>query len=128
MLDELLRGPGALVQKFMPEIVTVGEWSLVFFSGRYSHAVIKTPKSGDFRVQHDFGGEERAAEPPTRVLEDAVRVIEEIGSTPLYSRVDGVESGGRLHLMELELIEPALFLKSSPLAAGRFADAIASAL
>lgn len=128
MLDELLRGPGALVQKFMPEIVTLGEWSLVFFSGRYSHAVIKTPKSGDFRVQHDFGGEERAAEPPTRVLEDAVRVIEEIGSTPLYSRVDGVESGGRLHLMELELIEPALFLKSSPLAAGRFADAIASAL
>jgi glutathione synthase/RimK-type ligase-like ATP-grasp enzyme len=127
-LDELLRGPGALVQKFMPEIATRGEWSLMFFSGRYSHAVLKTPKAGDFRVQHDFGGQQRSAEPPAHVLEDAVRVIEAIASTPLYARVDGVESGGRLHLMELELIEPALFLTSSTLALGCFAEAIASVL
>ena len=128
VLEELLRGPGALVQKFMPDIVARGEWSLIFFAGRYSHAVIKTPKAGDFRVQHDFGGVERSAQPPAHVLEDAMRVMKAVTETPLYARVDGVESSGRLHLMELELIEPALFLKSAPLAADRFAEAIASIL
>ena len=127
-LEELIAGPGALVQKFMPEIQAQGEWSLIFFAGRFSHAVVKTPKSGDFRVQHDFGGLERGAEPPAHVLEDATNVVRAVGKASLYARVDGVESAGRLHLMELELIEPALFLKSTPLAADRFADAIASVL
>jgi glutathione synthase/RimK-type ligase-like ATP-grasp enzyme len=127
-LDELVPGPGALVQKFMPEIATHGEWSLIFFLGRYSHAIVKTPKPGDFRVQHDFGGEAHPAQPPEHVLQDALRIIEAVGSTPLYARVDGVESDGRLYLMELELIEPALFLRSSPPAADRFAAAIVSVL
>jgi hypothetical protein len=90
--------------------------------------VIKTPSSGDFRVQHDFGGQVRSADPPAHVLKDANRVIEAIGQTPLYARVDGVESAGRLRLMELELIEPGLFLTSSPLASERMAQAIASVL
>jgi hypothetical protein len=128
LLDELLGGPGALVQKFMPEIATKGEWSLMFFLGQYSHAVVKTPKSGDFRVQHDFGGDVHPAQPPDHVLQDAMLAVEATGSIPLYARVDGVESGGRLCLMELELIEPALFLQSSPWAADRFADAIVSVL
>jgi glutathione synthase/RimK-type ligase-like ATP-grasp enzyme len=127
-LDDLVRGPGALVQKFMPEIATRGEWSLMFFSGRYSHAVVKTPKSGDFRVQHDFGGDTHPAQPPNHALEDAAQIIGAIESVPLYARVDGVESDGRLRVMELELIEPALFLRSSPNAADRFAEAIASGL
>jgi hypothetical protein len=79
-------------------------------------------------VQHDFGGSVRSATPPTYVLEDAARVIRTMSSAPLYARVDGVESAGRLCLMELELIEPALFLKSSLGAPGRFADAIVSIL
>ena len=128
MLDELMSGPGALVQKFMPEIATTGEWSLMFFMGQYSHAVVKTPKNGDFRVQHDFGGEIRPAQPPSFVLADAQQILASLGIPPVYARVDGVESDGRLCLMELELIEPALFLTSSPLAAGLFAEAIASVL
>ncbi|HJW99861.1 MAG TPA: hypothetical protein VJ453_06855 [Terriglobales bacterium] len=128
ILDELVAGPGALVQKFMPEIQAEGEWSLVFFAGRFSHAVVKTPKPGDFRVQHDFGGLERSAEPPVYVLEDATQVMKAVGEPTLYARVDGVESAGRLYLMELELIEPALFLNSMPSAPDRFAKTIASLL
>ena len=112
----------------MPEIATQGEWSLMFFLGRYSHAVVKTPKSGDFRVQNDFGGDVRPAQPPDHVLEDAVRIMAAVESTPLYARVDGVESGGRLRLMELELIEPAMFIRSWPGASDRFAEAIVSVL
>ena len=128
LLKELAPGPGVLVQQFMPEIVTQGEWSLIFFRGTFSHAAIKTPKFGDFRVQHDYGGLERAATPPAHILDDATQVIRALPEIPLYARVDGVESASRLRLMELELIEPALFLQHSPCAADRFADAIVSVL
>jgi glutathione synthase/RimK-type ligase-like ATP-grasp enzyme len=126
LVDDLLRGPGAMVQEFLEEVSTCGEWSLVFFSGQFSHAVIKTPKAGDFRVQHDFGGAERLADAPGTVIQAATRVIAAVESTPLYARVDGVDRGGRFLLMELELIEPALFLKLSGGAAERFAEAIAA--
>lgn len=125
LVDDLLRGPGVMVQEFMSAVQTRGEWSLVFFSGQYSHAVIKTPKPGDFRVQHDFGGHEQTAEPSPLVLDAAASAIRAAGETPLYARVDGVESDGRFLLMELESIEPALFLSSHKEAASRFAAAIA---
>ena len=128
LLDELLRGPGAMVQQFMDTVLTRGEWSLVFFAGQFSHAVIKQPKDGDFRVQHDFGGSEIPTKGPDSVIETAHRAVAAVGSVPLYARVDGVEQDGKFLLMELELLEPALFLKSSAGAAERFAEAIEAAL
>ncbi len=128
LFDELLRGPGVMVQRFMEVVKTRGEWSLIFFNGEYSHAVIKTPKAGDFRVQHDFGGQEQGAETSPLILEAAIRVIRTVDGIPLYARVDGVESDGHFLLMELELIEPALFLSSHSDAAKRFATAIAGHL
>ena len=128
LLNELLAGPGVMVQRFMDAIQTRGEWSLIFFAGEFSHAVIKTPKAGDFRVQHDFGGAERDAEPPSAVREAATRAIAALEDVPLYARVDGVESGGQFLLMELELIEPALFLSTSLGAAERLTKAIAGRL
>jgi glutathione synthase/RimK-type ligase-like ATP-grasp enzyme len=126
LVDDLQRGPGVMVQEFLEEVSTRGEWSLIFFAGQFSHAVIKMPKAGDFRVQHDFGGSERIAKAPQPVVQAATRVIAAVGSTPLYARVDGVERGGQFLLMELELIEPALFLTLATAAADRFADAIAA--
>jgi glutathione synthase/RimK-type ligase-like ATP-grasp enzyme len=126
LLDELVAGPGAMVQQFMEDIRTKGEWSLIFFSGRFSHAVLKLPKHGDFRVQHDFGGSEHAADAPRFVLEAASRALEAVDPTPLYARIDGIEKDGQFLLMELELIEPALFLKLDALAPARFADEIAN--
>jgi len=128
LLDELLRGPGVMVQRFMESVINHGEWSLVFFNGQFSHAVIKQPKAGDFRVQHDFGGSETAATPPTFVIDAASRAIACVDPTPLYARVDGVEHGVRFLLMELELLEPALFLSSASGSAERFADAIKAKL
>jgi glutathione synthase/RimK-type ligase-like ATP-grasp enzyme len=128
LFEDLLRGPGVMVQQFMVNVLTQGEWSLMFFGGEYSHGVIKTPKAGDFRVQHDHGGSERNAEPPAYVIEAAARAVQAVDTPPLYARVDGVESNGQLLLMELELIEPALFLKSAPGAAETFADSIAVAI
>ncbi len=120
------RGPGVMVQKFMRGI-TEGEWSVIFFAGTFSHAVLKKPKAGDFRVQTDFGGSSNLADPPPHILESASRALRAVDPT-IYARVDGVVDAGRFLLMELELIEPALFLADHPAAPSRFADAIANAL
>ena len=128
---ELMAGPGVMVQKFVDNIVTDGEWSLMFFGGQFSHAVLKTPKPGDFRVQSDFGGKALAADPPSFVLDGATVAVQAVAPT-LYARVDGIvdrlHGEHRLIITELELIEPALFLTSNPQAAERFADVIADAV
>lgn len=123
-LDEILRGSGALVQPFLDEIPRVGEHSLFFFGGRFSHAVVKTPASGDFRVQAQFGGTHRAIEPPAEMLAAARAVLDLLPAPALYARIDGVERDGRFELMEVEVIEPYLFLPGSPGAIDRYVDAV----
>ena len=128
LLNELIGGPGAMVQQFIEGIRTKGEWSLIFFAGSFSHAVLKLPKAGDFRVQHDFGGTAHLAQAPRFVLQAAALAVAAVEPAPLYARVDGVEQDGEFLLMELELIEPVLFLKLDPHAPARFAEAIATAM
>ena len=79
-------------------------------------------------MQEEFGGLVAAAEPARAVVDAASRALEASGQETLYARVDGVLRDGRLEVMELELVEPTLFLESSPGAAQRFADAVAQAL
>ncbi|HEY8548535.1 MAG TPA: hypothetical protein VIL35_01150 [Vicinamibacterales bacterium] len=112
-----------LVQPFVPEIRN-GEWSLILFDGVFSHAVLKRPKAGDFRVQHEFGGTAEAKSPPDQLVDLAGRILGTLPETPVYARVDGVETAGGFLLLELELLEPALFLATAGGAARRFADAI----
>ena len=114
-----------LVQPFTDEIVTSGEWSLVFFDGHYSHAVLKKPASGDFRVQEELGGHAEPREPSRAMIEQARYVLSFVESPLLYARVDGVERNGQFLLMELEVNEPVLYLASSRDAPERFALAIA---
>ena len=121
-IDRLSRDHDVIVQSFVPEIVTRGEWSLIFFAGAFSHAVRKLPKSGDFRVQQELGGSAVAADPPAAMLRAAERALHSLDV--LYARVDLVEASAGVTLMELELIEPSLFLKTSSGAAKRFAEAI----
>jgi len=123
-LDELLRAGDVMVQPLLREVGDAGEWSLLFLGGRFSHAVLKRPASGDYRVQWEFGGSAVSAAPPRRLLDDAERVIAATPGDPVYARVDGVEREGRLVLMELELIEPHLFLGWDAEAADRLARAI----
>ena len=127
LFNEPKGGPGVMVQKFMESIAIEGEWSLLFFAGAFSHAVLKKPRPGDFRVQNDFGGTSHLADPPSHVLVSATRAVQAVEPTA-YARVDGVVDRGKFHLMELELIEPMLFLADHPQAANRFAEAIARAV
>jgi glutathione synthase/RimK-type ligase-like ATP-grasp enzyme len=124
--DETVRGP-VIVQKFMPEIQTQGESSFIFFHREFSHAVCKLPATGDFRVQTDFGGSVREFAPSQSVIDAATEVLRGVEYQPLYARVDGLEREGKFVLMELELIEPILFLGLGR-AASRFAQNIALSL
>ncbi|MBI2384419.1 MAG: hypothetical protein HYV14_00240 [Elusimicrobia bacterium] len=123
-LDHVLSHSAAMVQPFLPEIAEEGEWSFVFIGGAYSHAVLKTPRAGDFRVQEEHGGRTARREPPPGLLIQA-RDAAIAGPRPwLYARVDGVRRGGDLLVVELELIEPFLFLSYAPGAARKLAEAI----
>ncbi len=119
-----------LVQPYLPEIASAGEWSLLYFGGEYSHAVIKRPAAGDYRVQDEHGGHNEPATPDTAIRAAAERALAALAAAghevPAYARVDGVVSGGRFLLMELELIEPSLFLAAQPRAAERFAHLLAA--
>ena len=123
-INALLADEDFLAQPFLPEIQAPGEWSLLYFGGEFSHSVLKTPKSGDFRVQLYFGAgtENRPAPPALRATAD--RLVAQFAPGCLYARVDGVEVGGELLLMELELIEPMLFLAYDAAAAGRYEAAL----
>ncbi|MGB7586726.1 MAG: hypothetical protein WBM11_17930 [Terriglobales bacterium] len=127
-IDDLKRGPGAMVQEFLEEVQSQGEWSLIFFSGQFSHAVLKTPKPGDFRSQEEFGGNIRNMTPTVSLLRAARKIVSTLDNEPLYARVDGVERGGQFLLMELELIEPALYLQLADGAADRFAAVVAATI
>ena len=115
-----------LVQAFVPEVARDGEWSLLFFDGEFSHAVLKRAATGDFRVQSQFGGSLEAVAPDAGMLASARKALAataELGYTDqAYARVDGVMVDGRFRLMELEMIEPALVLAGRPEAAQRFAQ------
>ena len=123
-----LRDRGVLVQPFLPEIVENGEVSLLFFDGEYSHAVCKRARSGDYRVQFVFGGTTEVIEPEAAWLETARRCLGATPSPTVYARVDGVIVDGRFVLMELEVLEPLMFLAQHPEAPQRFARAIARRL
>jgi glutathione synthase/RimK-type ligase-like ATP-grasp enzyme len=115
-----------MAQPFIPTIVTEGEFSLFYFNGEHSHTILKTPREGDFRVQEEHGGLIRPVRAQAGLLAAARTVLAAIGPVPLYVRADFVRAGDgeRFWLMELELIEPSLYLRTDPGAPQRFARAI----
>jgi glutathione synthase/RimK-type ligase-like ATP-grasp enzyme len=127
-LHEVLRDSHALVQPFLREVAEEGEWSFVYFGGRFSHAVVKRAKEGDFRVQWTHGGTHRARTPSDSLRRQADGVAARLPRECLFARVDGVDLGGRFTLMEVEMIEPYLFLGESEGSAERFAAALAERL
>jgi hypothetical protein len=120
------RGP-VMVQEFVPEVQTLGEWSLIFLGGEFSHAIRKFPATGDFRVQTQFGGTVLASAAKSQFVDHAAGVLEAIDERTLYARVDGIEREGEFVLMELELIELVLFLGLGK-ADNDFAQKIASSM
>ena len=118
-----------IVQPFQADIGSTGEDTLMVFGGRYSHAVRKVAKAGDFRVQDEFGGKVYEYQPTAEQIELAERAAAVCSPVPVYGRADMVRGNdGRLAIMELELIEPELWLRFHPPAADTFADAVATFL
>jgi len=117
-----------MMQPFERGIVEEGEYSMMYLNGVHSHSILKAPKAGDFRVQEEYGSAIRLVEPTPALLAAGDAAIAAIGQKLLYARVDFVRSGDAFRLMELELIEPSLYLRIDPGAADRFADAIAALL
>ncbi len=108
-INGLLANESFLVQPFMEEILQ-GELSFMFFNGNFSHSTLKVPKIGDFRVQSEYGGTVQKINTDIAHLQAAGKYVEKYGKGTLYARVDGIISNGTFVLMELELIEPYLFL------------------
>lgn len=116
-----------MIQPFQPAIVA-GEWSIILFGGKFSHAVIKTPVPGEFRVQPHLGGIDKHGVPPRGAVELAKAALAAAPAEALYARVDMIaNAAGTLKVMELELIEPALFLHHAPDKGAAFASAVRAA-
>jgi hypothetical protein len=112
-----------LAQPFVRSVVEVGEYSLSFFGGEYSHAVLKKPKAGDFRVQEEHGGLIRAVDPEPALLASAAKAVAAVSPTPLYARADLVRlATGEWATMELEVIEPSLYFSFDAASPERFAS------
>jgi glutathione synthase/RimK-type ligase-like ATP-grasp enzyme len=126
-LNELHSNNDWLIQPFLLEIEQ-GELSMIFFNGRYSHAAIKKPKDGDFRVQRQYGGQYQLFNPDPTLLATAEKIISQIPQQLLYARVDGVMINNEFHLMELELIEPDLYFELDESIKTRFIAAVENVL
>lgn len=114
-------GRPCLVQPFVPAVRSEGEYSLFFFGRRYSHAVLKIPRSGDFRVQEEHGADILPIEPEPALQAAAAVIVDMVEPFPVYARCDLVRGGGGFLLMELELIEPSMYLRMDAAAPERFA-------
>lgn len=111
-LIDLFEARSFMVQPFVRQVIEEGEFSLFYFNGIYSHTILKSPRKGDFRVQEEHGGLISAFNPEPKMLRAAEMINALINPTPLYSRIDLVRcDDGGFALMELELIEPALYFR-----------------
>ena len=122
---KLLQTHDMLVQPFFPTISELGEASLMVFGGKFTHAILKKAKAGDFRVQDDFGGTVHDYNPTQEEIKFAEKVFQSCTSLPIYGRVDIVwDSNKHIYLSELEIIEPELWIRNRPESANKIAEAV----
>ena len=128
--DPIDEGPAgaALIQPFLPTIVDEGEISLIYIGGRFTHAIRKRPKAGDFRVQPEWGGLITPHAPAPDEFAAAERILAAVEEPLLYARIDlARDLSGAPALMELELIEPDLYFQHDPGGGAAFVEAIRAA-
>ena len=123
-VEQLVAEGDVMIQPFVASVAAVGEVSLIYFGGAFSHSIRKQPAPGDFRVQDMYGGTVHAHAPSAAEFDLAARALTCLPAPTAYARVDLVEFERKPALMEIELIEPELFLGASALAADRFADVL----
>ena len=129
LLPDSARGRAMMIQPFLRSVAEEGEYSILLFGGRFSHAIVKRPKVGDYRVQPHLGGTEEPCEPPEGAVELAHAALAAAPAEAAYARVDMVrDNEGKLAIIELELIEPSLWLQHAPDGGASFASALRAAL
>jgi len=125
IFNELITKEAMMLQPFQYKIVSEGEKSLILIDGNYTHAVLKIAKSGDFRVQDDFGGTVHKYEPTKKEISFAEKTVNACNPKPIYARVDiFTDNDNNIALAELELIEPELWFRNNNAAAEELAIAI----
>lgn len=123
--QKMIANADFMLQEFQENIVRKGEISLVLFGSTFSHAVLKQAKSGDFRVQDDYGGTVTLYEASQKEIDFALKVVNACDELPCYSRVDILEDNeGELALAELEIFEPELWFRLQPESASLLAKTI----
>jgi hypothetical protein len=129
VLEKIFERRAYMVQPFMANIIEEGEFSLIYFEGMHSHTILKTPKTNDFRVQEEHGGNIRPVIAEPELLHSSQNVIDSLPQKPLYARADFVRTEqSTFALMELELIEPALYFRMDADSPMRFAHALTTRL
>ena len=119
----LARGP--MIQQYLPAIESEGEWSLIYFDHEFSRAVRKRPRPSDFRAQKDHAGSVEPAAPQSSLTTVAQTALRQLPHPATFARVeDLVEQASQIYLMEMEVIEPELFLNYVPGCAQPMAHAI----
>ena len=112
-----------IVQEFQNNVITKGEVAMMVIGGKYTHAVLKMAKEGDFRVQDDFGGSIAIYSPSEKMVKLAEKCTRILSPIPSYARVDIIwDNSGDLAVSELELIEPELWFRLNPNAAQKLAE------
>ncbi|MDC2989477.1 hypothetical protein OAZ95_01525 [Gammaproteobacteria bacterium] len=129
LFHELLQTHDMLVQPFFPTIYELGEASLMVFGGKFTHAILKKAKAGDFRVQDDFGGTVHDFNPTHEEIKFAEEVFQSCTSMPIYGRADIIwDLNKHIYLSELEIIEPELWIRNRPESANKIAEAVKKVL
>ena len=113
-----------LVQPYLQGIQQ-GEYSCIGVAGEVSHCVVKHAAPGEFRVQDHYGGTVEAVPPPDDVVAVSLEALASLGVEHDYGRIDIVVHEGAAMVMEVELVEPDLFLRCDHAAADRLAAAAA---
>ncbi len=123
-LEKIFASREFMVQPFLKNIIDEGEYSLFFFNGKFSHSVLKKPKENDFRVQEEHGGNIQPFKVSSELILIAENIIKKLSTIPLYGRVDLVRTKeNEFALIELELIEPSLYLNKDNKSPFRFVKA-----
>lgn len=127
-LNEIIRKENlydqpVLIQNYEPSIMTKGEYSSIYLDNKYQFTILKLPKEGEFRVQSQYGGTEQLVVPDKQMIDFTDKVLAALPSRPKYARVDFIlDEQDNAKLMEVELIEPDLFLRYHPASYERFVD------
>ncbi|WP_243369041.1 ATP-grasp domain-containing protein [Microvirga solisilvae] len=113
-----------LLQEFQADIASLGETTMTFIDGVFSHAVRRVLKHGEWRANPQFGITYEPVTATSDMIDAGTSYLAHLPQKPLYARVDGIARDSGFMLTELELIDPYLYCEFAPGSAERLARAI----